>query len=365
MTSLNSARERHPLDGTLADWLDGNADALDREQFAASRVLAALTNARVTRIGVPKDIGGDGGTLPEAVRAIADVAERSLAAAFVLWGHRAYIEYLLQSPNAGLRNRLLPRLLEGSLAGATGLSNAMKFLAGIEDLQFLGRENGGRWVVTGKLPFVTNLRAPEFHVAVAISRDDRPPFIVSLASDDPGLSRSEDLDLLGLRSTNTASISASGIDIGDDRIIHDDATTWLPQIRPAFLGLQCGLSLGLARRSLQEARVGAGSGSNVLSQTIADAAAALDHQEHALLEGLQHNTFQHGAPALFRIRIALAEIVASAVALELQATGGRAYLNNAGSSFGRRWREAAFIPIITPSIVQLKTALARHPAVSA
>jgi hypothetical protein len=60
---------------------------------------------------------------------------------------------------------------------------------------------------------------------------------------------------------------------------------------------------------------------------------------------------------LFELRIALAEIVSAAVALELQAAGGRAYLTEPGRDFGRRWREAAFIPVMTPSLVQLRTVL--------
>ena len=46
-----------------------------------------------------------------------------------------------------------------------------------------------------------------------------------------------------------------------------------------------------------------------------------------------------------------------AVALELQAAGGRAYLREPGRDFARRSREAAFIPVITPSLVQLRSAL--------
>ena len=68
--------------------------------------------------------------------------------------------------------------------------------------------------------------------------------------------------------------------------------------------------------------------------------------------------FQVDAAPLFQIRIALAEIAAQAVALELQAMGGRAYLAGPGRDFARRWREAAFLPILTPSLLELKTVLA-------
>ncbi|RJT68389.1 acyl-CoA dehydrogenase, partial [Escherichia coli] len=60
----------------------------------------------------------------------------------------------------------------------------------------------------------------------------------------------------------------------------------------------------------------------------------------------------HDAARLFRIRIGLAEAAANAVQLELQASGGKAYLSEHGAGFARRWRESAFVPIVTPSLVQ-------------
>ena len=78
--------------------------------------------------------------------------------------------------------------------------------------------------------------------------------------------------------------------------------------------------------------------------------------------GLRAGTYVGAAARLFELRIALAEIAQEAVTLELQASGGRAYLAKPGESFARRWREAAFVPIITPSLVQLKAALATQRA---
>jgi alkylation response protein AidB-like acyl-CoA dehydrogenase len=61
---------------------------------------------------------------------------------------------------------------------------------------------------------------------------------------------------------------------------------------------------------------------------------------------------------LFETRIALASIASAAVGLEVQASGGRGYLHPC--DVARRWREAAFVPIVTPSLTQLKTQLAQH-----
>ncbi len=346
------------LPADFADWIAEAADRIDLGAEQAERVLPRLSAAGLAAAGVPVSSGGSGGDIVDGVFAIAAVAEESLAASFMLWGHRTYIEYLLQSPSRVLEERHLPGLLAGRVAGATGLSNAMKFLAGLEPLQISARAEGDALVLDGKMPWVTNLRPAGFHVAAAVDRaDGGPAFVVSLAHDDDGLARSADLDLMGMRSSDTAAIALSGVKVGRDRILADNAAEWLPRVRPAFVGLQCGMSIGLARRSLAEAGRTAGSGRGVLGEPIVDLRQSLDRAQARLVAGLRTREFERDAPALFELRIRLAEIAAEAVSLELQAAGGRAYLTVPGRDFARRWREAAFIPLITPSLVQLKTAL--------
>jgi alkylation response protein AidB-like acyl-CoA dehydrogenase len=359
----SAAQTAGPDSGSDAEfftWLETKAEGFDVGAEPASILLPRLAAAGFAAAGVPAAAGGSGGDIVDGVVAIAAVAEQSLAAAFVLWGHRTYIEYLQQSPNKPLGDRLLPRLLTGRLAGASGLSNAMKFLAGMEPLQIAARRDGALLRLNGKMPWVTNLRPEGFHVAAAIDRKDGTPFVASLAQDDAGLTRSEDLLLLAMRSTNTAAISLADVAIGADRILHPDARAWLPQVRPAFTGLQCGMSIGLARRSLAEAKASTSGGRGVLSDPIFELGRQLDHAENSLFSGLRSRAFETKAAPLFELRIAFAEIVFAAVSLELQAAGGRAYLAGAGRDFARRWREAAFIPLVTPSLVQLKAALHSH-----
>ena len=52
----------------------------------------------------------------------------------------------------------------------------------------------------------------------------------------------------------------------------------------------------------------------------------------------------------------------SGAVLELQASGGKAYLQDRDTNFARRWRESAFVPIITPSLTQLQVELQKHAA---
>ncbi len=345
----------------FALWASGAADGLDRGSLDASGILPRLAAAGFPGAGVPEELGGAGGDVTDGVSAIAEVAERSLAAAFVLWGHRSYVEYLLQSPNAVLRERHLKALLRGEVAGATGLSNVMKHLAGLEPLQISAKTEDGSLLVNGAMPWVTNLRPQGFLVAAAADcPDGGPTRILSFSSEDAGLERSADLDLMALRSTDTASAKLSGVRVGQDRVLAERALEWLPQVRPAFAGLQCGMSLGLARRTLAEAAEAAGSGRGVLAEPILEARRRLRLAEGRLFAGLRSRAFEADAAPLFELRIELAEIVAEAAGLELQALGGRAYLAGPGRDFARRWREAAFIPIVTPSLVQLKAALLKR-----
>ncbi|WP_275630288.1 acyl-CoA dehydrogenase family protein [Pseudomonas sp. 273] len=351
------------LDPTLSRWLDAQAEALDLGQADPQSVLPQLAGAGLFGIGVPEARGGAGGSLLDAVEAIAAVAGHSLTAAFVFWGQRAFIEYLLQSPNRELGERLLGELLDGRLAGATGLSNAMKFLSGIESLQVKASpaaDDG--WSLDGRLPWVTNLRKGHFVVAAAIEREGAAPLVAAIPSGSAGLSRSDDLRLLGLQSSNTAALDFSAVQLPREWLLHDDARRYLPQVRPAFLGLQCAMTIGLTRRALEAVREHLGGSRSVLREEEERLRGELEALVERLRAGLASGEFGSEPARLFRIRIGLAEGAAAAVQLELQASGGKAYLSQHGAAFARRWRESAFVPIVTPSLVQLRAELQRQEA---
>lgn len=91
--------------GTLYPWLEANADEIDVDQLRASEILPQLVKSRAVATGVPEPLGGVGGTIADAIDTVAAVAQRSLTAAFVLWGHRTFIEYVLKSDNDAARER--------------------------------------------------------------------------------------------------------------------------------------------------------------------------------------------------------------------------------------------------------------------
>ncbi|QJD89263.1 acyl-CoA/acyl-ACP dehydrogenase [Duganella dendranthematis] len=351
---------------TLHDWLAQNADTLDQSESLSDEVMPALAAHGSFRAGVPLALGGEPGEygdVRDAILGIADVARYSVTAAFVYWGQRSFIEYLLQSSNTALRDRLLPSLLDGSLAGATGLSNAMKFLSGMEPLSVQGTADGDGWRLNGKLAWITNLRPQRFVAAAAVAPvDGSTPLVTMFASGDDGVQRSDNLQLIAMRGSHTAAVRLENVAAPADYVIAAQAPEWLARVRPAFLGMQCGMSIGLATASLDKASQVAAAARGQLGEQIAAAQQALAALTAQLLDGVADGRFVTAAPSMFKLRIALADLVQQAVTLELQAKGGHAYLVQEEDGFARRWRESAFIPVITPSITQLQAALAKHAA---
>ncbi|PWC13354.1 acyl-CoA dehydrogenase family protein [Brenneria corticis] len=346
------------LNDTLRRWLSAEANDLDQSAAQSAVLPSRLGDAGLFRIGVPDELGGSGGAIIDAIEAVSEVARCSLTAAFVFWGHRTYIELLLQSPQSALRESQLPDLLAGKTAGATGLSNAMKFLSGLEELQVTGREDEKGWTVDGRLHWVTNLQRAGFQVMTVVRPlDDRPPFIAAIASDLDGVRRSEDLNLMSMRGSATAALDFAQVRLDRSAIVHSDAETFLPQVRPRFLGLQCGMALGLTRQVLENCRERLSRG-HLLYEEWRQLQRSYDDIQTQLLRGVSQERFTQRPAEMFRLRIALIELALQGIQLELVLRGGKAYLSPEGDHFARRWRESAFLPLITPSIMQLRHQLA-------
>jgi alkylation response protein AidB-like acyl-CoA dehydrogenase len=309
---------------------------------------------------MPAGEGGTGGAASAAIGIVADLARHSMSAAFVFWAQRAVIECVLASPNRSLARRLLPALLDGRLGGAPGLSNAMKFLGGLDRLQTGFQAVPGGFALNGRVAWATNLQRQGFVAALAAG-DSRNAHtaVFAVPHDANGLTREPDLDLAGLRSTSTAALHLADVVLDEDWQLHPEAKVFLPGVRPVFLGLQCGLGLGLARASLHAAR-GAleGSRSILLGEIEALEARVLEDWQ-ALSTGIDGGRLREQAAELLHLRMRMVEVATSAVQLELQALGGRAWLRGADGGFQRRWREAAFLAVVTPTLVQLKTERSR------
>ena len=364
---MTTMAEREPeLDDTLAAWVDERAEALDADAGAGAALLARLAAAGLLDAGVPRTRGGDGRGPAAAIGIVARLAERSLAAAFVFWAQRACIECLLHGADPALAGQLLPALLQGTLAGAPGLSNAMKFLGGLDRLRVTATETETEGATTaetgaaaargvrlsGSVPWATNLHPQGFVALLAAGNAaDGSAAVYAVAHDAPGLARAPDLDLGALRGTCTGALRLEGVAVPD--------VAGAARGRAWCVGLQCGLGHGVARAALRAARAASGGLPGVLALEAAALEAQLDADWRALASGSDDGSLRARPRDLLALRLRAVELADAAVRLELQALGGRALLRERDGGFGRRLREAAFLAVLTPTLVQLKSDLAR------
>lgn len=341
-------------------WLQANAEALDQGGLASQAVLNRLAGEAVFGLGLDAAWGGVADSdIGHAIEAVAELARHSFTAGFVVWAQRVVIETLVRSPNRALAQATVPGLLQGALAGASGLSNAIKSLGGFDRMRIQAQPHGHGWRLNGRIDWITNAQPGAFLATAAAALPQGGVAIVALPHDLAGLGRSCDLPLMALRGSATATLELNDVCITEAHVLQADARQLLPGLRPRLVGLQCGLSIGLAHAALDAAqRCGLAAGALADSHRLLTA--RLAHSHAALVSGVRQEAFVTQPAELFRLRIGLADIVQEAVELELQSTGGAAYLQgDQQAGFARRWREAAFVPIVTPSLVQLRAELAR------
>lgn len=346
------------IDTHLSNWLELHAEALHAGHADVSwELLKQLGDADIFRHGVATAHGGLGDSLQQAIEAIAQVAEYSLTAAFVAWSQRTYIHYIVHADLTHAKARFA-QLLAGEYAGATGLSNAIKYLSGCEALNIQADVEGEAWRLNGRLPWVTNFHPQGFSVAVA-AHSDAGTKLFLVPSNRIGFQRQPNLDLIGLRGSSTAAATLTDLFVTEADVLSHDAQLTLHQLRPAFVGLQCGLAIGLIRRcvkNIQDKKHAA-----LLHPQLSHLQQQLQQQLQELYQGLAQQQFIAHPQALYQIRIALSALSQQAIQLELVSSGGQCYLNGddpSGSGFARRLTEAAFIPIVTPSVLQLQHELA-------
>ncbi|OOR09298.1 acyl-CoA dehydrogenase, partial [Bacillus mycoides] len=81
--------------------------------------------------------------LAREVRLVEETAKVCMTTAFNIWCHLASLTYVRASENPFLKNEILPQLENGELLGGTGLSNPMKFYAGLETLHLKAKRADG------------------------------------------------------------------------------------------------------------------------------------------------------------------------------------------------------------------------------
>lgn len=316
--------------------VDGNAT------FDGRQVLADLAADGALDLGLP----GSSGTYADQARVLADLAAVCMTSAFSAWAHRMTVEYLVVHGGDHLAE-LAATVRRAERPGSTALAGTFRAAAGVADMPVRLGAGGAE----GFISWASNLYDDAVVVTGATTPDgDR------LIAFDLGADQVEVLavsGLLALDASRSGAIRLHGVPVADDRVLGSAFDSFISGVRPTFLVFQSAFALGLASASL--AATGEPQGLARALQPQIDAAraelACLAGQLDAATAQLDRGERPPLRPAL-QLRLDAAHLTTRATQLELAARGGAGY--SATSATARRVREALFLPVQSPTEVQLQ-----------
>jgi alkylation response protein AidB-like acyl-CoA dehydrogenase len=293
--------------------------------------------------------------LPETVGLIDEIATESLTVAFSTWAHVMALTYLSHgSPQ--LREVHLEALRTGSRIGVTAMATGLKQVAGLGQVPVVASPRGDGLTLTGPIRWASNL----FDDAVIVlpARDDAgTSYVVAIDAAAAGVTVNAPPALMALNATVSSSLRLEGVAVSPDQIISTDLAGFVAGIRPAFLLAQTAFCVGVTRAAV----AGAARADGVLADPFADEVTALDERTRALRSRLYEFAGDPSGASiadLIRLRLEAAGTALTATRLESTLVGGAGYAR--GNSANRRFREAAFLPVQSPSEGQLRWELSRY-----
>jgi alkylation response protein AidB-like acyl-CoA dehydrogenase len=326
-----------------------SAGALDSGEKGTRDNIGCLAEAGLLAVGAPLNKGGD---LPAMAAVIGGLAGECMSTAFSVWAHRMTIEYLAVAATPWAVDALAD-LVSGRVLGVTGMASAFKDAAGCGTLDLTAVPVEGGYELSGSLQWASNLHGDSLMVTAART-DSGDKIIVALPLSADGVRIGDHFDLLALGSTASSYLTVDRVRITEQQVLTRDFEAFLSRVRPTFLVLQSAMCLGLARRCLDQARLGL-TGVNAVFVPEVDMLAgrlALAESTLSALASAACGPATPGKRELLSLRLTAAELASSAAALEVRTAGGKGYARHTDAS--RRFREAAFIPVQSPSESQLR-----------
>src|SRR5690606_26456063 len=155
-TALLPAAYGDGIDALIQATLAPQADAIDKGLYPGD-FMRSLGRLGGFGAALPAASGGLGLALAAQIDIIARARRACGSTAFLTWCQAACAWYLRQTGNAAARDRYLAPIVRGEILAGTGMSNAVKHLAGIERINLRGRRENDGYRVSGALPWVSNL----------------------------------------------------------------------------------------------------------------------------------------------------------------------------------------------------------------
>ena len=298
--------------------------------------------------------GLGGSDIREITEVVEKIAGESLAAGFSLWAQRMSLEYLCRAPEP-VRDRYLDELASGRRIGVTAMAAALKHLAGLGELPLEADGTAGSRV-SGPIAWASNVFDDSVIVFPFRGSDGRGRVGV-VGADAAGVHIRPAPELLALGATASTGLTFEQVEVGADQLVTADLPGFCGAIRPVFLLLQSAFCTGIAGTAVQES----GSRLDGLGAQFRDEHRQLADRYTTARQALyDHTADAHATPPaeLLRLRLEAARLAVEATRLESTLCGGAGYALRCGTN--RRFREAAFLPVQSPSEGQLRWELSQY-----
>ena len=296
-----------------------------------------------------------------AIRAMAAVGASCMSTAFCMWCQDACGWYLENTSNTGLRDKLQPGIATGILLGGTGLSNPVKALSGIEKFKLRAQRTTGGYIVSGVLPWVSNLGDGHWFGTVFEDATDPAHRLMAMVQcGQPGVQIKQNARFIALEGTGTYSVLFRRAFIADEMILADPLADMVKRVKPGFLLLQAGMGLGVTQAAINlmhTANASLGSSNAYLPKQVDAFERELDSL-HDTIDTLATTPLDGSTDyvrAVLTARLRTSELTLEAAQSALLHAGARGYIE--GSATSRVLRESYFVAIITPSIKHLRQEL--------
>lgn len=333
---------------------------VDEVASAAGAVDAGERDVRpaLTELGAAGllDLGTAGhGTLADQAAVLRRVAAVCMASAFSAWAQHMAIDYIAAWGTPELQAEVLPDLAAGTRPGATAMATAFQDALGLRDIGVTADDHVDEVVLDGLVPWASNLFADGAVVVLPARTSAGRRLIVAIRTDQAGVTVKSHPPLLALGSTASTSLHLDAVRVPTTHILTDRFLDFLADVRGPFLLLQTAFCLGIADAALASAAERSLGPDDVLAddqRALSDRLDALTSDHARLLA-----RGRHGDAEVVALRLAAGRLGVGATRHEANAAGGAGYL--ATSATARRLREAAFLPIQSPTEAQLRWELSR------
>jgi len=345
----------------IAAELAPRAAAIDHEGLYPGDVLARLGEAGAFSPHLAAHRRDPHDHLGFAIRAMTEIGASCMSTAFCMWCQDACGWYLENTGNAGLRERLQPGIAAGKQFGGTGLSNPVKALSGIEKFKLRAERVSGGYVVSGVLPWVSNLG--DGHVFGTVFEDAADPghrLMGMVRCGAGGAEIRQNARFIALEGTGTYSVLFRKVFVADDMLLADPLGDMVKRVKPGFILLQTGMGLGViagAIAAMHTANRTLGATNRYLPRQVEMFEAAFDTLRQTIdrLAATPLDGSIDYVRAVLTARLEVSELALEAAQSALLHSGARGYI--AGSAVSRLLRESYFVAIITPSIKHLRQEL--------